>query len=144
MAERSAPRSRILVRLSFSAVPIQASLGVLGRKWALRVLMTIALGQAQRFNTLLRTTPGMSKRILAMRLRDLEQDGFIDRAEQGRGYTRWQITQKGADVLPVLLTLVQFGVKWGGAARSPAEAPASWGPAFEVTYSRPGRGRRRR
>ena len=136
MVPKAEPKDRILVKLSFSAVPIQASLGVLGRKWALRVLMTIALGRAQRFNTLLRTTPGMSKRILAMRLHELEQDGFIARAEQGQGYTRWQITKKGADVLPVLLTLVHFGAKWRPASGSSAEVPASWGPAFEVCYEK--------
>jgi DNA-binding HxlR family transcriptional regulator len=112
---RSAPRAksrrsaRIVVRLNFSAYPLQASLGPLGRKWAMLVLMNIALSRAQRFNELLRRTPGMSKRILAIRLRELEAHGFIFRAEQGRLHTRWQLTAKGADVLPVLLTLIHFG-----------------------------------
>lgn len=101
-----------MVRLNFSAYPLQASLGALGRKWALLVLMNIALSRAQRFNQLLRTTPGMSKRMLALRLHDLEESGFIRRARQTRRYTRWQITPKGADVLPVLLTLIHFGSRW--------------------------------
>ena len=138
MAPKSARKERILVKLSFSAVPVQASLGVLGRKWALRVLMAIALGQAQRFNTMLRTTPGMTKRILVMRLHELEQEGFISRAraEHGTGYTTWQITQKGADVLPVLLTLVHFGAKWRPASGPAADATPSWGPTFEVSYAK--------
>lgn len=136
MAPNSARKERILVKLSFSAVPVQASLGVLGRKWALRLLMAIALGQAQRFNTMLRTTPGMSKRILVMRLHELEQEGFISRAEQGKGYTTWQITKKGADVLPVLLTLVHFGAKWRPTSAPASEPAPSWGPTFEVSYAK--------
>ena len=127
-------RAQILVKVSFNAIPIQASLGILGRKWALRVLMSIALSRAHRFNELLRETPGMGKRILALRLRDLEREGFIARVEQGLKYTRWQVTSKGADVLPVLLTLVQFGSKWSVHRNLSADAPRPWGPTFEVSY----------
>jgi DNA-binding HxlR family transcriptional regulator len=112
LAAKSSHRERIRVELNFSAYPVQASLGVLGRKWALLVLMKIALSQARRFNQLLRTTDGMSKRILAMRLNELEREGFIHRAEQTQSQTTWALTTKGADVLPVLLTLIHFGSKW--------------------------------
>jgi DNA-binding HxlR family transcriptional regulator len=119
LTAKTRTRGRILVRLNFDAYPIQSSLGVLGRKWALLVLMNIALGRAKRFNELLRLSSGMSKRILAMRLKELESAGFITRAEQRRGYTAWQVTPKGGDVLPVLLTLIHFESKWreGGVAR---------------------------
>jgi DNA-binding HxlR family transcriptional regulator len=132
-------QGRILVRLDFNAYPIQSSLGVLGRKWALLVLMNIALGKARRFNEMLRSTPGMSKRILAMRLRELEANGFVTRAETTRKYTRWQITPKGADVLPVLLTLIHYGARW-----HPADAPFGFekGKVFEITYSKPHGGNR--
>jgi DNA-binding HxlR family transcriptional regulator len=131
---------RLLVRLNFSAYPVQASLGVLGRKWALLVLLNIALGRAQRFNEMLRSVPGMSKRILAMRLTELERNGFILKAEQARRYTRWQLAAKGADVLPVLLTLIHFGSKWN--SRGEAGELAS---SFNVTYlADPGPSRKRR
>ena len=127
-------RGRIRVKLNFRAYPIQASLGVLGRKWALLTLMNIALGRARRFNEMLRKTPGMSKRILAMRLNELERGGFIARAQQRRGYTRWQLTSKGTDVLPVLLTLIHFASKWRSPVSSPAASNDSWGTAFDVVY----------
>ena len=127
---------RIQVTLTFSAYPVQESLGVLGRKWALLTLMNIALGQAQRFNELLRKTPRMSKRILAMRLHELERNGFITRAEQRRGFTRWQLTAKGADVLPVLLTLIHFASKWRVPGVDPEGPPATRGPTFEIAYHR--------
>ncbi|MCI4365021.1 MAG: helix-turn-helix transcriptional regulator [Thermoplasmata archaeon] len=123
-----------MVEVGFSAYPLQSSLGVLGRKWAFLVLMNIALSQAQRFNELLRRNPGMSKRILAMRLRELEQKGFILRAEQRRAYTKWELSPKGADVLPVLLTLIHFGSKWGGDDRPPGAPSRTLSSPFEVAY----------
>src|SRR5579859_7572258 len=104
---------RVRIELGFAAYPIQSSLGVLGRKWALLILMKIALYRAQRFNELLRSTPGMSKRILAIRLHDLEQHGFIAREAGDQLRSNWGLTPKGTDVLPVLLTLIHFGSKWG-------------------------------
>lgn len=132
-------RERILVRLNFGLVPVQASLGVLGRRWALRVLMTIALGQAQRFNRILRATPGMSKRILAMRLRELEREGFLTRAGEDAG---WELTQKGADILPVVLTLIQFSSKWRAPGGPAARDRTTVHDAFAVSYVG-GRGRNR-
>jgi DNA-binding HxlR family transcriptional regulator len=126
LGAKSDRRHRVRIRLNFETSPVQPSLGVLGRRWAFLVLMKIALAQADRFNELLRTTPGMSKRVLAMRLRELEADGFLRRVEQQNNFTRWGLTQKGADVLPILLTLIHFGSKWsadparvGGSDRTP-------------------------
>lgn len=129
-------RGRIQVRLNFLAYPLQSSLGVLGRKWALLIVMNIALGQAQRFNELLRRSPGMSKRILAIRLRELEESGFIVRAEERRAYIRWQLTPKGADVLPVLLTLIHFASKWRISGSASEGAALSLGRDFEVAIHR--------
>jgi DNA-binding HxlR family transcriptional regulator len=126
-------RGKILVLLNFNAYPVQSSLGVLGRKWALLVLMNIAFGRARRFNELRRSAPGMSKRILALRLRESESDGFLTRTESSPGRPRWQITAKGADVLPVLLTLIHFGSRWHGGG-----PPLGGGTAkpIEVTFTR--------
>jgi DNA-binding HxlR family transcriptional regulator len=100
------------MKVEFLSCPVQASLKTLGREWAFLVLTAIALFRANRFNDMLRAMPGLSKRLLAMRLAELERAGFIIRAETRRGYVRWELTAKGADVVPILLTLVQFGARW--------------------------------
>ena len=100
------------MKVEFLSCPVQASLKILGREWAFLVLTSIALFRAQRFNDMLRAMPGLPKRLLTMRLKELEQAGFIIRAETRQGYVRWELTEKGADVVPILLTLVQFGSKW--------------------------------
>jgi DNA-binding HxlR family transcriptional regulator len=112
MEPKAGPARAVQFKLEFEHCPVEASLGVLGRKWALLVLRDIALFRAQRFNEMLRTTPGLTKRVLSLRLRELEREGFIVRGEQRAKFTRWEVTPKGRDVLPVLMTLVQFGSKW--------------------------------
>jgi DNA-binding HxlR family transcriptional regulator len=100
------------LKVEFAGCPVKASLDVLGHKWALLVLRNIGLYRAQRFNDMLRITPGLSKRVLAMRLRELEGEGFIHAVERGPHYTRWGLTEKGEDALPILMMLVRFGSKW--------------------------------
>lgn len=107
VATRPAP-----MKVEFLSCPVQASLRVLGREWAFLVLTAIGLFRANRFNDLIRAMPGLSKRLLTMRLRELEAAGFIERAESRSGYVRWTLTPKGADVVPILLTMVQFSSKW--------------------------------
>ncbi len=102
----------VSMKIEFLSCPVQASLKILGHEWAFLVLTSIALFRANRYNEMLRAMPGLSKRLLSMRLRELEVAGFITRAESRRGYVRWELTEKGADVVPILLTMVQFGAKW--------------------------------
>ncbi|MGI0079130.1 MAG: winged helix-turn-helix transcriptional regulator [Nitrososphaerales archaeon] len=112
MTERSFAYNPAPMKVELLSCPVQASLKILGREWAFLVLTSIALFRAQRFNDLLRAMLGLPKRLLTMRLKELEKAGFIIRAETRRGYVRWELTEKGADVVPILLTLVQFGSKW--------------------------------
>ncbi len=100
------------MKVEFLSCPVQASLKVLGREWAFLVLTSIALFRANRFNAMIRAMPGLSKRLLTMRLSELEHAGFIVRAESRQGYVRWELTTKGADVVPILLTMVRFGSRW--------------------------------
>jgi DNA-binding HxlR family transcriptional regulator len=94
--------------------PIRASLGVLGRKWTLLILRDMELRKIDRFNQLLKSIPGLSPRVLSMRLRQLEAEGFIesmDRKEASSG-ARWLLTKKGKDTLPILIQFILFGSKW--------------------------------
>ena len=112
MIERRIPARPVRFKVDFECCPVEASLGVLGRKWSMLVLRDIGLFRAQRFNEILRATPGLAKRALSLRLHELEREGFIHRAAHEPKYVRWELTPKGRDVLPVLMTLVQFGAKW--------------------------------
>ncbi len=124
------------LKVEFAGCPVKASLDVLGRKWALLILRNIGLYRAQRFNEMLRITPGLTKRVLAMRLRELEQGGFIRAAERGRNFTRWGLTEKGEDALPILMTLVHFGSKWYAHEVFADRRPRALSEVFASAYIR--------
>ena len=57
---------------------VQAAVGVLSSKWSVAILAELSDG-TRRFNELLRSIDGISRRMLAATLRRLEQDGLIVR-----------------------------------------------------------------
>ncbi|MDE1880538.1 MAG: helix-turn-helix transcriptional regulator [Euryarchaeota archaeon] len=124
------------MKVEFLSCPVQASLKVLGREWAFLVLTSIALFRAQRYNDMLRAMPGLSKRLLSKRLSELERHGFIVRAESRRGFVRWELTEKGADVVPILMTMVKFGSRWYADEVFADRTPRPLGEIFDEGYIR--------
>lgn len=104
----------LLPGVKFMACPVGTSLGVLGRKWTLLILRNIGFLKTKRFNKILQSTPGLTPRVLSMRLNELEQTGFIRRVNGSKSTNKvhWALTEKGKDVLPILLKFVEFGAKW--------------------------------
>ena len=105
----------LLPGVNFAQCPIKTSLGVLGKKWTLLVLRDIGILGVDRFNRILDSTPGLTPRVLSMRLRELEKEGFIKCIEKEKPpmvVVRWALTEKGRDILPILLQYTAFGSKW--------------------------------
>jgi DNA-binding HxlR family transcriptional regulator len=98
----------------FAQCPIRTSLGVLGKKWAMLLLRDIGILGVDRFNRLLDSNPGLTPRVLSMRLKELEKEGYIKCVEKGKApmIVRWSITEKGSDIIPILLQFTAFGSKW--------------------------------
>ncbi len=96
----------------FAQCPIKASMGVLGRKWTTLLLRDIGFRKIDRFNNLLESIPGLTPRVLSMRLKELERDGIIQKTEDQDLIVRWTLTEKGEDTLPILTRLMEFGSKW--------------------------------
>ena len=92
--------------------PLRPSLGALGRKWALPVIRDLyALGGA-RFTELLRRNPGMSERILSLRLADLQEERLVERVpdlSDPRQFS-YRLTHLGLAAVPILEGLVLLGV----------------------------------
>jgi DNA-binding HxlR family transcriptional regulator len=103
-----------LADVEFAKCPIRTSLGVLGKKWTMLVLRDIGFVGVDRFNRLLDSIPGLTPRVLSMRLKELEEEGFIECVENEKSpmIVRWALTEKGRDVLPILMLVTAFGSKW--------------------------------
>jgi DNA-binding HxlR family transcriptional regulator len=105
----------LLPGVNFAQCPIKSSLGVLGKKWTLLILRDIGILGVDRFNRILDSTPGLTPRVLSMRLRELEKEGFIKCIEKEKPpmvVVRWALTEKGKDILPILLLYAAYGSKW--------------------------------
>ena len=104
----------LLPNVEFAQCPIRTSLGVLGKKWAMLLLRDIGILGVDRFNRLLDSLPGLTPRVLSMRLKELEKEGYIQCVEKGKSpmIVRWGVTEKGRDIIPILLQFTAFGSKW--------------------------------
>ncbi len=113
-SENADPSGIVLLRVKFSTCPIKLSLGILGKKWTMLLLRDIGFRHIYRFNRLLESIPGITPRVLSMRLRELDEEGFIRCVEHQDSprIVRWALTEKGADTLPILMKLMAFGSKW--------------------------------
>jgi DNA-binding HxlR family transcriptional regulator len=88
---------------------IARALEVIGERWTLLVMREILLGR-RRFGELQRNT-GIAKNILSDRLQTLVDQGLLERrlySETPESY-EYRSTQKGLDLVPVLVTLLQWG-----------------------------------
>ena len=105
----------LLPGVKFAQCPIKTTLGILGKKWTMLVMRDIGILGVDRFNRLLESIPGLTPRVLSMRLKELEKEGFIQRIKEGKKSSmvvRWILTEKGRDALPILLQFTAFGSKW--------------------------------
>lgn len=100
--------------MRFKNCPIRTSLGVLGKKWTMLILRDIGFLKVNRFNEILRSLPGLTPRVLSIRLRELERNGLIEQVEIQRmpRLVNWVLTRRGRDTLPILMSFIAFGSKW--------------------------------
>ena len=112
--KRVSEDKQLIPTVEFKTCPIRVSLGVLGKKWTLLILRNIAFLKIDRFNQIRRSVPGLTSRVLIMRLRELEENGLIEPIviQDSPKLVRWALTQKGKDAVPILMSLISFGAKW--------------------------------
>lgn len=96
--------------------PLGRALDVLRTKSAMLVVREVFYG-ASRFDELVRRTR-LSEPVVSARLRELVADGLLEREEYREPGQRtrhgYRLTEKGADLGPVLVALMQWGDRWLG------------------------------
>ena len=88
------------------------ALELIGDRWALLLIRDISLGM-HRYDTL-RTSTGIPAATLAARLKQLTENGLIDRVRYQERPPRdeYHLTEKGHDLWKVTLALREWGDKW--------------------------------
>jgi len=89
---------------------LQRAVGVLSAKWSVAVLAELAEG-THRFNELLRHIDGISRRMLAVTLRRLEEHGLIERRVYATVPARveYDLSPHGEELLAALAPLADWG-----------------------------------
>jgi DNA-binding HxlR family transcriptional regulator len=103
-----------------SQCPVATALDIFGDRWTLVVLRTIFAGR-HRYGDLLKMPEGISTNILADRLALLEREGLVTASPYQANPVRneYHLTEKGADLLPVLQALSLWALK---------HVPGRWTP----------------
>ncbi len=101
--------------------PVAASLRQVGDRWTLLILREAFAG-TRRFESF-RENLGIARNILAGRLRQMVADGIFDRRLYQSRPDRYEyrLTEKGADLLGLMVALRQWGERWADASET--EAP---------------------
>jgi DNA-binding HxlR family transcriptional regulator len=91
--------------------PIARTLDLIGDRWTILVLRDLFFGN-HRFNGLLRSSPGLTPKVLSQRLKRLEENHLIERrVEDGRPpRTEYHLTRRGYSLAPVLQMIGQWGL----------------------------------
>lgn len=98
---------------------LEATASVIGDRQTLLVLREAFL-RVRRFDELQRST-GLARNILADRLQTLVGNGILERREYQQRPQRFEyrLTQKGLDLYPILLGLMEWGAKYEGGKEGP-------------------------
>jgi DNA-binding HxlR family transcriptional regulator len=93
-----------------AAIDVEAILKLLEGRWKLVILFHLFGGQVQRFSDLEKLITGISQKMLAQQLRQLEDDGIVTRTvyEQVPPKVDYQLTEWGQMLCPALDALLTW------------------------------------
>jgi DNA-binding HxlR family transcriptional regulator/putative sterol carrier protein len=112
------------------------ALDVVGDRWTLLIVRELMLGP-RRFTDLIDGLPGVSRKLLTERLRDLERDGLVARQELPPPAARqvYELTGEGLDLADAAIPLVAWGARRLG-ERKPSETfRARWAALAMTTFA---------
>jgi DNA-binding HxlR family transcriptional regulator len=106
-----------------SNCPVACALDLLGDKWTLIVLRDLMMVRKRYFQELLEGNEGIATNILASRLKMLEAAGLITRRTDPDHARRviYSPTAKALDLLPVLVELIRWSMKYSPGSAAPEE-----------------------
>ena len=104
-----------------SHCPINYTLEHFGDKWSFLILRDLMFKGKRHYNEFLEAGEKVSTSVLGDRLKKLEEMGILTKGEDTvkKSRIRYSLTQKGIDLLPILLEMII----WGGLNDELTESP---------------------
>jgi DNA-binding HxlR family transcriptional regulator len=95
--------------------PVQATSNVFAGKWKVLIVWHLSFGTL-RFAKIRDLLPGVSEKVLAAQLRQLEGDGVIRRqsAETIPPRVEYMLSEAGEELIPVMEAMCSWGTKYLG------------------------------
>ena len=90
--------------------PVAKAAEVFAERWTPLILRELLLGSSH-FSDLHRGVPLMSRSLLSLRLKQLEEIGVVER-RQGRVGSEYYLTQAGREFGPMIRELGEWGQRW--------------------------------
>lgn len=97
--------------------PVQATSNVFAGKWKVLIVWHLGFG-SRRFAEIRDLLPGVSEKVLAAQLRELEHDGVLRRisAETVPPRVDYLLTDAGKELITVMEAMCAWGTKYLGVA----------------------------
>jgi DNA-binding HxlR family transcriptional regulator len=98
-------------------------MGIFGDKWTLLVIRDLMFKGKRTFGEFANSEESIATNILADRLKRLEQEGMVAKSRDPGNGTRnlYRLTEKGIDLLPVMLELVRWAAKYDAKTEVPED-----------------------
>ena len=105
-----------------SPCPLSKALDLIGDKWSLVIVRDMCL-KKKRYGDFQNSPEGIPTNILANRLKQLEENGIIEKIPYQNKPVRYEyfLTVKGADLLPVIQQLALWSLKYDPDCGTPPE-----------------------
>lgn len=103
---------------------VELAVDVIGGKWRPVILAHLKEG-VHRYGELRRLVPDMSEKMLAQRLRELQEDGLVERIDHGTkpAHVEYRLTEEGRSLAPVLQALYDWGTARAERTATPIGMP---------------------
>lgn len=105
-----------------SNCPINFVLEIFGDKWTLLIVRDLMFKQKASYTEFLQSDEKISTNILADRLKKLEDSGIIEKqiASDNRSKLIYTLTDRGKELLPIMLEITAWSAKHDTATNAPA------------------------
>ncbi|MBT1696355.1 helix-turn-helix transcriptional regulator [Fulvivirgaceae bacterium PWU4] len=97
-----------------SDCPISCTLDVIGDKWSLLIIRDVMLRGKMSYSEFLNSEEKIATNILVSRLTVLEEEKILVKnvSPENKSKYIYSLTQKGADLLPIIIELMDWGAKY--------------------------------
>lgn len=95
------------------ACPVETTLTLIGDKWKVLILRDLMTG-TKRFGELKKSVGNVSQKVLTAQLRDMEENGLIDRRVYAEVPPRveYSLTELGKSLKPILDSMQNWGEQY--------------------------------